>query len=94
MDSEHWRKIEAIFQEAATLSVADRQRYLEKACAGDAGLRSEVESLLLADARSESPLEGSVLDALDTGDLISHFNNQGALSTERGKGMQRHLWVH
>lgn len=88
MDSERWRKIDAIFREAAPLSLRDRQRYLDKACAGDAGLRSEVESLLQADARSRSPLDGIALDAIGTGDLVSHLNH-AASPNNKGEGMSQ-----
>jgi len=85
MDSERWRKIEAIFRGAASLSAHDRPRYIDEVCAGDPGLKAEVESLLQADARSGSPLDGSAMDALGTNDLISQIKNH-AVSPPINKG--------
>lgn len=58
-----WARIEEIFLAAADLSGADRTRYLDDACATDAALRREVESLLAADGKAESALGGAVATA-------------------------------
>src|SRR5262245_27177941 len=46
MDADRWRRIEALYHGALTLSVPDRADYLDKACGADATLRHEVESLI------------------------------------------------
>jgi non-specific serine/threonine protein kinase/serine/threonine-protein kinase len=48
MTPERWRQIKQIFQAAFELPSAERQAYVQEACAGDAELRAEVESLLLS----------------------------------------------
>jgi hypothetical protein len=40
------QKIEDIFCAAAEVAAEDRQAYLERACAGDAGLRAGVDRML------------------------------------------------
>jgi len=49
MTTERWRQIEEIFTAASELDASERDLYVEKACAGDATLRREVDSLLEAD---------------------------------------------
>ncbi len=46
MKNEVWEKVERIFHTALDLSVEDRNSYLQRECAGEASLLSEVESLL------------------------------------------------
>ncbi|MBM3763956.1 MAG: serine/threonine protein kinase [Acidobacteria bacterium] len=58
-----WTRIEEIFLAAADLAGADRTRYLDDACADDAALRREVESLLNADGKAEPALGGAVATA-------------------------------
>jgi len=49
MNEERYRQISVIFHEAAELDGAARSAFLDQACAGDAQLRHEVESLLAHD---------------------------------------------
>ena len=49
---ERWQQVERIYVAAAGLNAGDRAAYLDQACAGDATLRSEVESLLGVNAAS------------------------------------------
>ena len=64
MTPERWRQIDAVFQEALDLPAADRAAFLDRACAGDADLRREVELLLSADQRAgdfiEAPADAGV----------------------------------
>jgi non-specific serine/threonine protein kinase/serine/threonine-protein kinase len=48
MTPERWRQIKQIFQAAFELPSEARSAYVQEACAGDAELRAEVESLLLS----------------------------------------------
>jgi eukaryotic-like serine/threonine-protein kinase len=59
-DIERWTIVERLYHEAVARPVADRPAFLESACAGDATLRHEVESLLANDGASL--LEKSALD--------------------------------
>lgn len=54
--SENWQRVQSLFLEAADLSAAERVRFLDQACAGDAEVRREVESLLSHDGASERRL--------------------------------------
>ncbi|MDQ3804923.1 MAG: serine/threonine protein kinase, partial [Acidobacteriota bacterium] len=46
MSSERWKQIEEIFQAALDLAPAERVAFLDRACAGDAALREQVEALV------------------------------------------------
>lgn len=49
MAANRWRRIEALFDQAAALPAGERAAFLSRACGDDADLRGEVESLLAAD---------------------------------------------
>jgi eukaryotic-like serine/threonine-protein kinase len=55
-EAERWRRIEALFAEAAALAAGEREAFLDARCEGDGELRAELESLLGADAQDEDPL--------------------------------------
>jgi serine/threonine protein kinase/Tol biopolymer transport system component len=59
-DADRWAIVERIYHEAVERPVADRAAFLESACAGDATLRRELESLLANDGASL--LDRSALD--------------------------------
>jgi len=46
MESERWRQIEDLFHTALDCEPGRRAVFLDSACAGDASLRKEIESLL------------------------------------------------
>ena len=46
MTPEQWERISQVFEKALSLPGAEREVYLEQACAEDAGFRAEVDSLL------------------------------------------------
>lgn len=48
LEPDRWARVEALFQEALELPVAERDAFLARACAGDDALRREVASLLEA----------------------------------------------
>ncbi len=50
IDPERWRRLEPILNEVLTLSPDERDEWLDRACAGDAGLRRDIERMLRADA--------------------------------------------
>jgi eukaryotic-like serine/threonine-protein kinase len=61
--------VEQVFENALAREPADREAFLDEACAGDPELRSTVEELLAEDARAGSFLEHSPFDFLDPGDV-------------------------
>jgi hypothetical protein len=63
MDRERWQRIDTIFKSALELRPEERAAFLERACAGDAGLRREVESLIAHDL-GESALPTKPLAAV------------------------------
>ncbi len=83
MTDERWQKVKAIFHEASDRPAATRPAYLDQACAGDAELRREVETLLAADEPEDGFLEQPLLPraqnqtaptgALNAGQMISHY---------------------
>ena len=50
---ENWERVQSLFLEALELPPDERVRFLDHACAGDAELRREVESLLAYDSSGE-----------------------------------------
>src|SRR5215472_388807 len=65
----NWQRVQTLFLEAVDLSSAERGRFLDNACAGDAEIRREVESLLTHDGASErhiaEALTGTAQSLLD-----------------------------
>ena len=59
MDNEHWKRVEAIFEQALEYAPEARPEFLRTACAGDAALLHEVEQLLRHHGAAES---GGFLD--------------------------------
>jgi tetratricopeptide (TPR) repeat protein/tRNA A-37 threonylcarbamoyl transferase component Bud32 len=65
MNAERWALIESLYHAALEKAPSERTVYLDAACAEDADLRSEVESLLAnADARLSSPANQSTISQL------------------------------
>jgi serine/threonine protein kinase len=60
MDSTRWQRVQSLFHEAADLPASERRVFLETQCGNDAGLVSEVLTLLEEDARGGSLLDGDV----------------------------------
>ena len=57
-----WQQIEQLYHDALQCAPAERTAFLEKACAGDEGLRREVESLLAYQDRSEEFIESPAIE--------------------------------
>ncbi len=57
MNPERWRQIDALLELALDQPTEQRAAFLDTACADDEALRSEVETLLLADAQAENLIE-------------------------------------
>jgi serine/threonine protein kinase len=57
MSPSRWQQIEAIYHAALERAPDERAAYLDQACANDAELRREVESLLAQDLSKANPLD-------------------------------------
>ena len=55
-DDERWRRLESIYHEARDRTPDAREAFLDRACADDRSLRSEIESLLALDGREHEML--------------------------------------
>jgi eukaryotic-like serine/threonine-protein kinase len=62
MTAGRWEQIERIYQEAAAKPAAERALFLEKACAGDAELRTEVERMLSCGSEAGGFLESPAVE--------------------------------
>ena len=62
MTPEHWEQIEAVFQAALTRDAIDRSAFVDRECAGNEALRTEVMALLSAEEASRNFLSGSALE--------------------------------
>jgi serine/threonine-protein kinase len=63
MDPARWERVQSLFHRVVELSPAERAAYLRSACADDPALASEVEGLLVEDARASGVLDGGVARA-------------------------------
>src|SRR5205085_12033577 len=86
MTIERWQQVKALFHAASDRAAAERAPFLETACAGDAALRQEVESLLATDAQAGSFIQRPLLAAaapaaaeaaaqpeLAAGQMVGHY---------------------
>jgi serine/threonine-protein kinase len=62
MMADRWQQVERVYQAALKRSVGERARFVIDRCAGDDGLRREVESLLGYEGAAERFLEAPALD--------------------------------
>lgn len=88
-----WRRIKAVFHEAVDLPIDRRAEFLETACAGDAELRSMVESLLASDESAKSFIEIPAAAALSPGrspSTVSRDRQSGWLDIGLNRGPQNH----
>src|SRR5689334_21114031 len=60
--AERWQEIERLYHAALDYAPAQRDSFLDNACAGDQSLRLEVESLLAYQDQSEGFIESSALE--------------------------------
>lgn len=63
MTPERWQQVKQLFRSALELEADRRAAFLDRACAGDDGLRREVESLLTAFEDSDSIFQTPVAEA-------------------------------
>ncbi|MFC4819174.1 tetratricopeptide repeat protein [Dokdonella ginsengisoli] len=60
--AERWARVGEILDAVLDVDAAERERILDERCAGDAGLRAEVESLLRAEAVADARFEAPALE--------------------------------
>jgi len=98
MNSERWQKIKGLFDVAQEIPSAKREKFLDKACAGDVDLRREVENLLSSfenpTSFMEQPaakevasliIERNIIERnndLESGQMLSHYQ----ISSKIGEG--------
>src|SRR5215216_4869183 len=63
MTPERWLQLKQIFQSALERNPAERSAFLSRACAGDAALRSEVESLISSHDQAGDSIEAMAVEA-------------------------------
>jgi non-specific serine/threonine protein kinase len=63
MTPERWQQLKQIFQSALERNPAERSSFLSQACAGDAALRSEVESLISSHDQAGNSIEAMAAEA-------------------------------
>src|SRR5215831_5054940 len=84
MKPQRWQQINDLFQSAVERAPEERTAFLEQACHGDEGLRSEVESLIALDERAENFIETPAFEVAPElltsertgammGELIGHY---------------------
>lgn len=80
MTPEVWQRVREVLDGVLAVSLEDRSAYLDEACAGDAEVRREVESLIDSYQRAgDTFLEGRAVDAAGLGPL----EDDGALEGQR-----------
>ena len=85
MKTERWQQVEQLYHAALERGAEGRATFLAEACAGDEGLRREVESLLAYEDRAEDFIESPALEvaaemlavgrgaAVAAGQTINHY---------------------
>src|SRR5438093_5793172 len=63
MTPERWQQVKQIFQSALERDAAERSAFLNQACADDAALRSEVESLISSHDQAGDSIEAMAMEA-------------------------------
>jgi len=64
MKADRWQRVEECYHAALERPPGDRAGFVAQACAGDAELRREVESLLLHEGGADELLESPVWEAV------------------------------
>jgi hypothetical protein len=82
MTSERWKQIEKIYHAALEVEPQEWSAFLDQACAGDAALRQEVESLLAHEQPAESFIEAPALEVL--ADVKTENRNQSLIGRQIG----------
>ena len=92
MKAERWQQVERLYHDSLERDAHERAAFLAEACAGDEGLRREVESLLAYEARAENFIESPALEvaakmmAEDTSELAGQAINHYKVISRLGAG--------
>lgn len=87
MDAERWDKVKAILDQVLDLDGADRNNFLNKACAGDSALLREVKTFLGTMEGEEDILgQAAFVKTPEAGDVFGNYRLEKALG-EGGMGM-------
>ncbi|MEK6300087.1 MAG: serine/threonine-protein kinase [Acidobacteriota bacterium] len=78
MKPDRWQQVEQIFQAALDQDPKERQAFLDRACAGDASLLSEVESLIKSHDEANSFIESPLLE--DQTKILIDLPNQSVVN--------------
>jgi serine/threonine-protein kinase len=93
MTPERWQRIEQVLEAALERGGAERAALLDRECAGDPGLREEVESLLASSQPAESFLgsnafedAAALLDESESGSLVGRGVEHYSIKKQIGAG--------
>jgi eukaryotic-like serine/threonine-protein kinase len=80
----HWQRVKELFGAALNVEPGEREAFVRKACRDDAGLQSEVESLLANHERAAGFAEGPAIETLTDsvlrpGDVFGPYAIRGTL---------------
>ncbi|MBC7932857.1 MAG: hypothetical protein H7Z38_20030, partial [Rubrivivax sp.] len=62
MKADRWRQVERLYDDAIELPVAEREKFVQEACAGDEDLRRELLGLLDAQQKAGDFMESPAFD--------------------------------
>jgi|GEM_PF-81036 len=82
MNPEHYRHIGELYHAALELEPGERAAFLNQACAGDAALRSEVESLIASHEQAADSMAAPVLEM--AAELLARGNHQPVIGQMLG----------
>ena len=88
MSGNNWDQIQEIFFAAADLPASEREAFLARACKGDTGLRSEVDSLLRADSGGGSAIAAAISRAGREA-ILCEGRSPTTAGCRRPRGLQR-----
>lgn len=92
MTPARWQQIRRVFDEAAGRGPEERAEYLRDACAGDAGLRAEVEALLAADERTGSFMSAPAYEVgaelIAAADTAANFSKTPRAAADEAAGRE------
>jgi eukaryotic-like serine/threonine-protein kinase len=97
MTPERWQQIKALLESALERDPLEREAFLAASCAGDPALRTEVEALIDAHARSgdfiESPAYEVLAGSLTQADLSGQSIGPFAIISSLGSGGMGHIYL-
>ncbi|NOT01405.1 MAG: hypothetical protein HOP29_12340, partial [Phycisphaerales bacterium] len=67
MSDDRWQRVQGLFEQAVGIAAPERAGFLDAVCAGDDGLRAEVESLLEHDGRANRGFLRTAVGARELG---------------------------